>query len=56
MDYYLIMHTIVELLEYKKKVEKLLSENENKQIIEHLAKAPTTGDLMQGTGGVRKLR
>ena len=56
MDYYLTMHTIVELPEYKRKVEKLLSENENKHIIDYLAKTPTAGVLMQGTGGVRKLR
>lgn len=50
------MHTTVELPEYKKKVEKLLSEDENKQIIDYLARNPKSGVLMQGTGGVRKLR
>lgn len=50
------MHTIVELPEYKKRVEKLLSEDENKQIISYLAEHPKAGALMQGTGGVRKLR
>lgn len=50
------MHTIVELPEYKKRVEKLLSEDENKQIISYLAEHPKAGVLMQGTGGVRKLR
>ncbi|WP_234969206.1 type II toxin-antitoxin system RelE/ParE family toxin [Aliivibrio fischeri] len=51
-----LMHTIVELPEYKKRVEKLLSEDENKQIISYLAEHPKAGVLMQGTGGVRKLR
>ncbi|HIF9293805.1 TPA: type II toxin-antitoxin system RelE/ParE family toxin [Photobacterium damselae] len=56
LDYTLVMHTIVELPEYKKRVEKLLSEDENKQIISYLAEHPKAGVLMQGTGGVRKLR
>ncbi|WP_261314894.1 type II toxin-antitoxin system RelE/ParE family toxin [Vibrio harveyi] len=50
------MHTIVELPEYKKRVERLLSDDENKQIISYLAERPKAGVLMQGTGGVRKLR
>lgn len=50
------MHTIVELPEYKKRVEKLLTDEENKQIISYLAVHPKAGVLMQGTGGVRKLR
>ncbi len=50
------MHTIVELPEYKKRVGKLLSDDENKQIINYLAEHPKAGVLMQGTGGVRKLR
>jgi hypothetical protein len=50
------MQTIVELPEYKKKVEKLLSDDENKLIISYLAEHPKSGILMQGTGGVRKLR
>lgn len=50
------MHAIVELPEYKKRVEKLLFEDENKQIISYLAEHPKAGALMQGTGGVRKLR
>lgn len=50
------MHTIVELPEYKKRVEKLFSGDENKQIISYLAEHPKAGVLMRGTGGVRKLR
>ncbi len=50
------MHTIVELPEYKKRVGKRLSDDENKQIINYLAEHPKAGVLMQGTGGVRKLR
>lgn len=51
-----MMNTIVELPEYKKHAEKLLSDDENKQIISYLAEHPKSGVLMQGTGGVRKLR
>lgn len=56
LAYTSFMHTIVELPEYKKRVEKLLSEDENKQIINYLAEHPKAGVLMQGTGGIRKLR
>ncbi|MEZ9868872.1 type II toxin-antitoxin system RelE/ParE family toxin [Vibrio sp. 10N.261.51.A4] len=56
LAYTSFMHTIVELPEYKKRVEKLLSEEENKQIINYLAEHPKAGVLMQGTGGIRKLR
>ncbi len=56
MAYTLSMHTIVELPEYKKRVERLLSDDENKQIISYLAEHPKAGVLMQGSGGVRKLR
>ncbi|MFC3122938.1 type II toxin-antitoxin system RelE/ParE family toxin [Agaribacter flavus] len=50
------MHTIVELPEYKKAVNKLLSDDENKFIIDYLAGNPKSGALIKGTGGVRKLR
>ncbi len=56
LAYTLTMHTIVELPEYKKRAEKLLAGEENKQIISYLAEHPKAGVLMQGTGGVRKLR
>ncbi|MBM95342.1 MAG: addiction module toxin RelE [Oceanospirillaceae bacterium] len=50
------MQTVVELPEYKKRSEKLFSDDENKQLISYLAEHPKSGVLMQGTGGVRKLR
>ena len=34
----------------------LLSEDENHSIINYLAAHPAAGDIMQGTGGIRKLR
>ena len=50
------MQTIVELPEYLKKSEALLSISERQSIVNYLASHPTTGDLMPGTGGIRKLR
>ena len=50
------MHTIVELPEFLKKSDKLLSSSERRSIINYLAAHPAAGDLMQGTGGIRKLR
>ena len=41
------MQTIVELPEFQKKSDKLLN---------YLASHPASGDIMQGTGGIRKLR
>ena len=50
------MQTIVELPEYKKQVLKHLSKSDAELIINYLAEHPKAGDLMQGTGGIRKLR
>lgn len=48
--------TVAELPEYIRCAERLLSEVERKDIIDYLSALPKAGDLMQGTGGVRKLR
>ena len=50
------MHTIVELPEFLRKASNLLQESERLSIIKYLAIHPHSGDLMQGTGGIRKLR
>jgi len=50
------MQTIVELPEFLKKSDKWLTKSERQSIINYLAKHPAAGDLMQGTGGIRKLR
>ena len=50
------MLTIAELPEYIRKVEKLLSAAERMDIVNYLAAHPKVGDLMEGTGGIRKLR
>ena len=48
--------TIVELPEYIKRVEKILSEDERDDLLYYLSSNPKAGNLMKGTGGVRKLR
>ena len=50
------MQTIVELPEFTRKSEKLLKDSERLSIINYLASHPATGEIMQGTGGIRKLR
>ncbi len=48
--------TIVELAEFIAFSDKHLSSDERMDIITHLSFNPTDGDLIQGTGGLRKLR
>ena len=50
------MQTIIELPEYLKQADKLLSNSERQSIINYLAVHPSAGAIMQGTGGIRKLR
>jgi hypothetical protein len=48
--------TVAELPEYLRAAAKLLVDDDRRAIIEHLSARPTAGDLVEGTGGVRKLR
>ena len=50
------MQTIVELPEFIRKSNRLLSNTEKTGIINYLAAHPTSGTVMKGTGGIRKLR
>jgi len=50
------MQTIIELPEFQKKASNLLKNEEKISIINYLAFHPQSGDAMQGTGGIRKLR
>lgn len=50
------MLTIAEVPEYIRRSEKLLTEEERRDIVDYLATNPKAGDIMEGTGGVRKLR
>lgn len=50
------MHTIVEMPEFLRRAEALISEDEKQGIINYLAAHTETGIAMKGTGGIRKLR
>lgn len=50
------MLTVAELSEFIRTADKLLTETERQDVIDYLAAHPKAGDLMEGTGGVRKLR
>jgi len=48
--------TVAETPEYVRSAEGLLSAAERMDVVLFLARNPRAGDLIQGTGGVRKLR
>ena len=48
--------TVVETSEFLTVTRKLFSEKERADLVDYLARNPEAGDLIQGTGGVRKLR
>lgn len=50
------MQSIAELPEFIRRAEKLFLQTERQALITHLAKFPQAGDLVPGTGGIRKLR
>lgn len=50
------MQVIVEMNYYASRAEKWLTETERKEVIDTLASNPLAGDIIQGTGGVRKIR
>lgn len=50
------MITIAEVPYYIGRAEKLLTAPERQEIIDFLAARPKAGDLIEGTGGIRKLR
>jgi hypothetical protein len=50
------LHTVVETLEFARGARQVLTESERTELIDYLAANPAAGDLMQGTGGARKLR
>ena len=51
-----VLITVAETPEYLRCAEKLLPAADRMEVVEYLAANPKGGDLMQGTGGVRKLR
>ena len=48
--------TVVETPEFLSACRKLMGEDERALLVDYLAYNPTAGDLITGTGGVRKLR
>ncbi len=48
--------SVAETPEYLRCAERLLSAAARAEIVDFLAARPKSGELMQGTGGVRKLR
>lgn len=51
-----ILQTVVELPEFIKEVKTCLDEASRQQFINYLAENPLKGELIVGTGGVRKIR
>ncbi len=48
--------TVAELPEYQRLADKLLASTERMDLVSYLAAFPKAGDLVTGTGGIRKLR
>lgn len=50
------MVTIAEVPEYIRQAEKILTGAERQDVLNYLAAHPKAGDLIEGTGGIRKLQ
>ncbi len=50
------MITVAETRPFQRKAVRLLSRDENIELIAYLSTHPNAGVLIQGTGGIRKLR
>lgn len=50
------MIVIAEVPEYIREADKQLSETERQDVLNYLSAHPKAGDLIEGTGGIRKLR
>ena len=50
------MITVAETKAFQRKIEALLSNQEKEDLIYYLSEHPNAGVLIQGTGGIRKLR
>ena len=50
------MITVAETAPFQRKSTALLTSTEKESLITYLAEHPSAGDLIQGTGGIRKLR
>jgi hypothetical protein len=56
MEYTSKVRTVVEMPGYLKAAEAIFSEAEREQIVARVAADPECGEVMQGTGGFRKVR
>ncbi|WP_353570851.1 hypothetical protein [Candidatus Albibeggiatoa sp. nov. BB20] len=50
------MQIVVELPEFIRRATDLISEHKKQAIINYLSAHPQTGIIIQGTGGIRKMR
>nr|WP_221180120.1 addiction module toxin RelE [Salinisphaera japonica] len=50
------MQTVAETPEFARKIRKLVGDADYRALIAYLAEHPQAGDIMRGTGGIRKLR
>ena len=50
------MHTVVEMPSYLRAAEAIFTEAERASIVSRVSVDPEAGDLIQGTGGFRKIR
>src|ERR1700689_5080790 len=48
--------SVIELAGYRRRADELLTANEQDAVIDLIAYEPTCGDLIPGTGGLRKVR
>ena len=48
--------SVVETPEFLAATKRIMDEQERSQLVDHLARNPLAGDLIPGTGGLRKLR
>jgi hypothetical protein len=48
--------SVIELAGYRRRAAELLSEDEQNAVVDLIAYEPTCGDLIPGTGGLRKVR
>jgi hypothetical protein len=51
-----MLNSVVETPHFSQEINGLLADTELKALVNHLAANPLDGDLVQGTGGVRKIR
>jgi hypothetical protein len=48
--------TVIETPSFLRDAKKLLDNDEREALVNYLAYCPTAGDLVKGTGGIRKIR